>query len=175
MFQWLNQTVPTVSTLPVTKTVQTLPSVNTGAPLATSRSDQTVPTVPILSVIKTVPSVNSGAPVTPSKSEVPTVLIWGNQRPRVPELPVTQTAPESSENPGASLETPSKSESESQSFSATLNESLARIRALESQLKQTQSSEITQTPTTEITPVAGPSRNIHIKTIPPYDTGSCHR
>jgi hypothetical protein len=117
--------------------------------------NQTVPTVPILPVIKTVqtvPSVNSGAPVTPSKSEVPTVLIWGNQRPRVPILPEKQSVPVPSENSGAPFVTPSRSESESQSFSTfSSNESL------ESQLKQTQSSEITQTPT-EITPVAGPSR-----------------
>jgi hypothetical protein len=52
--------------------------------------NQTVPTVPILPVIKavqTVPSVNTGTPVPPSTSELPTVLIWGNQRPRVPILP----------------------------------------------------------------------------------------
>ena len=118
--------------------------------------NQTVPTVPILPVTKivqTVPSVNSGAPVSSSKSEVPTVLIWGNQRPRVPTLPDEETVPVSSENSGAPFETPSKSESESQSFSTTSNESL------ESQLKQTQSSEITQTPT-EIIPVAGQSRLI---------------
>ena len=124
--------------------------------------NQTVPTVPILPVAKTVqtlPSVNSGAPVSPSKSEVPTVLIWGNQRPRVPILPDEETVPVPSENSGAPFETPSKSESESQSFSTTSNESL------ESQLKQTQSSEITQTPT-EIIPVAGPSRGTPIKTEP---------
>ena len=103
--------------------------------------NQTVPTVPILPVIQ----------------KEPTVLIWGNQRPCVPILPDEQTVP--SENSGAPLVPPSKSEFESQSFSTTSNESL------ESQLKHTQSSEITQTPT-EITPLAGPSRGVPVKTEP---------